>query len=139
MAIQLKGLDRVIKKLDKLSNIKTRDIMEEVAEITTKGIQQEAQKFSDTSYMYVNKVEVRDYGTSCFIDVGLSNDNAQFELWKPLWFQHWGFNDYGLNFTGQYYINNHKSWFEEAIAKQEQKALKAIKQKTQAKIREALA
>ncbi len=78
MGIQIKGLNSLLKKLDNVSNIKTKEIMEEVAEGATKAIQEEAKKFSDTSYLYAGEVEVRDYGLSCFIDVGFSSEKNSF-------------------------------------------------------------
>ena len=113
--------------------------MEEVAEGATKAIQEEAKKFSDTSYLYAGEVEVRDYGLSCFIDVGFSSEKTPFELWKPLWFQHWGFRDYGLNFQGDYYIANNKMWFESAIKNYEEQAKREIKEKLRAEVRKVLA
>lgn len=139
MGIQLKGIDSLLRKLDKVSNIKTKDILQDVAKDVTGAIKEEAQKFSDTSYLYAGEVEVRDYGISCFIDVGFSSDTIPFELWKPLWFQHWGFMDYGLNFNGQYYISNNKMWFNSAIQSVEKQTIKKIKDKTKAEIRKALA
>ena len=139
MGIQIKGLNSLLKKLDNVSNIKTKKIMEEVAEGATKAIQEEAKKFSDTSYLYAGEVEVRDYGISCFIDVGFSSEKTPFELWKPLWFQHWGFRDYGLNFQGDYYIANNKMWFESAIKNYEAQAKREIKEKLRAEVRKVLA
>lgn len=139
MGIQIKGLNSLLKKLDNVSNIKTKEIMEEVAEGATKAIQEEAKKFSDTSYLYAGEVEVRDYGLSCFIDVGFSSEKTPFELWKPLWFQHWGFRDYGLNFQGDYYIANNKMWFESAIKNYEEQAKREIKEKLRAEVRKVLA
>lgn len=137
MGIELKGLEKVLKKLDNLSAIKGIEIIEEVAENTSNAIKNKAKKISDTSYLYVGKVKVRDYGTTCFIDIGLSSETTPFELWKPLWFQHWGFKDYGLNFTGQYYITKHQNWFTDAVNSYEKQAIKAVKEKTRTKIREA--
>lgn len=137
MGIELKGLNRLLTKLDNVSKVSTAKILEEVAESTADAIKDSAKQFSDTAYQYAGTVEVRKYGLSSFIDVGFSSDNTPFELWKPLWFQHWGFNDYGLNFTGQFYISNNKNWFEEAINKHEKQAIKAIKTKTLGEIRKA--
>ena len=113
--------------------------MKDVAEGATNAIQEEAKRFSDTSYLYTGEVEVRDYGLSCFIDVGFSSEKTPFELWKPLWFQHWGFRDYGLNFQGDYYIANNKMWFDSAIKNYEEQAKREIKEKLRAEVRKVLA
>lgn len=138
MGVTLKGLDNLLNKLDKLSNISTRDIIEEVADGTSIAIKEEARKFSDTSYLYCGKAKVREYGISCFIDVGFSTDNTPFELWKPLWFQHWGFYDHGLNFSGQFYVSNNRLWFDTAVKGYEKKAKREIKKKLQSKVRKVI-
>lgn len=137
MAIELKGLARVLSKLDNLEKVDGKAILEEVAKDTSEAIQKEAKKVSDTAYQYAGEVEVRTYGLSCFIDVGFSSDKVPFEQWKPLWFQHWGFKDYGLNFSGQYFIANHQGWFEDAVNKHEAKAIRKIKDKAKKKLKEA--
>ena len=136
MAIELKGLNNVMKKLDNLSNIKTKDVVKGVADSMQEAIKDGA-SFSDGA-SYIGEVEVRDYGLSCYIDVGLSNDNAPWELWKPLWFQHWGFHDHGLNFSGQYYITSHKNWFEETVNSHAEKMEQELKQQLRKKVKGAL-
>lgn len=126
MAIEIRGMNNLLKKLDNLSNLKTKEIVKEVANSTAEAVKEGA-SWSEASHL-AGEVKVRDFGLTCYIDVGFSSDKVPFEQWKSLWFQHWGFNDYGLNFTGQFYINNHKNWFEDTInehAKAKQKELKA--------------
>ncbi|MGL5152978.1 MAG: hypothetical protein ACRC7N_20665 [Clostridium sp.] len=138
MGVKLKGLDRLMKKLNNMSDIKTKDIVKDVAKDAEKSIKARAERFSDTSYLHVGTVEVRDYNLSCFVDVGFSSDNVPFELWKSLWFQHWGFFNHGLNFTGQMYIQNNQLWFNEAVSEFENQALLKLKEKTRKKVRKAL-
>jgi len=135
MTVSIKGLDRLIKKLNDISNIETKEILNEVSKEVEESIRNEAKKFTDTSYLYVGKVETRDYGLSCFIDIGLTSDKHPFELWKSLWFQQWGFFNYGLNFSGQIYINNHQLWFDNSIMGVEKQVKKKIKAKLQQEIR----
>lgn len=136
--MSIKGINNLIKKLDKISNIETKHIVKKVATEIQKEIKSEAKKFSDTSYLYVKEVDVRDYGLSCFIDVGLSSKDTPFELWKPLWFQHWGFFNYGWNFKGQYYIKNNQLWFDKAVARAEGNIKLQLKQELRKEVRKAL-
>lgn len=136
MALELRGVDALIKKLDKLKNIDTTKVINEVADETAKAIQSEAKKVSNTSYMYAGKVEVRNYGLSCFIDVGFSSAKEPFENWKSLWFQNWGFRDYGLNFRGQYFIANYQNWFTDAVNSNEKQIINKIKIKAKKQITE---
>lgn len=134
MSIKIDGIDRLIKKLDKLSHIETEKAIEDVAETVEKAIRAEAKKFSDTSYLYIGKSKKRKYGMSCYIDIGFHKDNAPFELWKPLWFQNWGYWDKGLNFNGNIYISNHQLWFDEAIKSVEKDAQRNLKNKIKEEI-----
>lgn len=88
--------------------------------------------------MYVGKGEIRKYGLSSYIDVGFGKDDANFDLWKPLWFQQWGYFDKGLNFKGDFFIANHQFWFDEAIKKSEGEIKKKLKDKLKNEIKKAL-
>lgn len=139
MGVSVKNLNRLVKKIDKLTNVKTKEVVKQVADNMLDEISKKGNEISDDKAGdYVGYASIRDYGLSCYMDVGFNSELYPFASWKSLWFQQWGFNDYGLNFTGQYYINNHKGWFDEAINTQEEKAIKALKQKTHEKIKEAL-
>lgn len=136
--IKIDVLDRLIKKLDKLSHIETEKAIEEVAKDVEEAIRDKAKTFSDTSYLYVGQSEKRKYGMSCYIDVGFHNDNADFDKWKSLWFQNWGYFDYGWNFDGQIYIKTHQLWFNEAVKSIEKDAQKKLKEKIRKEIKGAL-
>lgn len=138
MAIEIKGINSILKKLNKLSSIETDKAIVEVAEDLRKNISDAAKEFSDTSYMYVGKGEIRKYGLSSYIDVGFGKDDANFDLWKPLWFQQWGYFDKGLNFKGDFFIANHQFWFDEAIKKSEGEIKKKLKDKLKNEIKKAL-
>lgn len=79
MAFEISGINRVLKKLDKISNINTQKAVEDVATDMENKIKEKAKAFSDTSYLYISKCEPRIYGKSCFVDVGLKNDNAPWD------------------------------------------------------------
>lgn len=136
--IKIDGLDKIFKKLDKLSHIETEKAVEEVAKDVESAIRNKAKTFSDTSYMYVGQSEKRKYGKSCYIDVGFHKDNADFEKWKSLWFQNWGYFDYGWNFSGQIYIQQHQLWFNEAVQSIGKETQKKLKEKIRQEIKGAL-
>lgn len=138
MAIEIKGINNLLKKLNKLSSIETDKAIIEVAEDLRKNISNAAKEFSDTSYMYVGKGEIRKYGLSSYIDVGFSKEDAAFDLWKPLWFQQWGYFDKGLNFKGDFFIANHQFWFDEAIKNSENEIKNKLKNKIKSEIKKAL-
>ena len=91
MAFEIQGVDKLINKLNKISNLEAKEVIEDVAKDVEIAIVNEARKFSDTEYLYIGRCDVRDYGSSYFVDIGLKNDIVDFELWKGLWYHNWGY------------------------------------------------
>lgn len=139
MSSEIKGLDRLIKKLDKLSRIESKQAVEEVGKLVEKQIRASASSFSDTEYRHIAKCEARDYGSSYFVDVGLKNDKVPFELWKGLWFHNWGYRNMGRGgiYNGMY-INMHVMWFDSAVQQVGPTAKRQLKAKLQAEVKAAL-
>lgn len=111
MAFEIQGVDKVINKLNKISNIAAKEVIEDVAQDVETAIVNEARKFSDTEYLYIGKCDIRDYGSSYFVDVGLKNDIVDFELWKGLWYHNWGYTHWK---SGEM-ITPHVMWFNNSI------------------------
>lgn len=111
MAFEIQGVDKLINKLNKISNIKAKEVIEDIAKDVETAIVNEARKFSDTEYLYIGKCDVRDYGSSYFVDIGLKNDTVDFELWKGLWYHNWGYTHWK---SGEV-ITSHVMWFENAV------------------------
>ena len=139
MALQINGINNLINKLNNLSSIETKKIVEEVAEDVKKSIITKASSFSDTGYMHIDTCDVRNYKSSCFIDVGLKGDNAPFDLWKNLWFHQWGYFNKGLNFgENGPYLSMHRLWFDEAVKESEAEVKKKLKDKLKQEVRRAM-
>ncbi|WP_394887033.1 hypothetical protein [Clostridium butyricum] len=111
MAFEIQGVDKLINKLNKISNIVAKEVIEDVAKDIEVAIVSEARKFSDTEYLYIGKCDVRDYGSSYFVDVGLKNDTIDFELWKGLWYHNWGYTHWK---SGEMIIP-HVMWFNNSV------------------------
>lgn len=111
MAFEIQGVDKLINKLNKISNIKVKEVIEDVAKDVETAIVNEARKFSDTEYLYIGKCDVRDYGSSYYVDIGLKNDTVDFELWKGLWYHNWGY----AHWKSGEMITTHVMWFENSI------------------------
>ncbi|MBN1055686.1 hypothetical protein DVW05_10065 [Clostridium botulinum] len=135
MSIEIKGINNILKKLDKLSKIETKEAVQDVAKDVEKAIQNKANVFSE-KYKCVKACEPRCYGNSSYIDVGLKSSEYNFEEWKELWYQNYGFDDYGWNFTGQYHITSHLMWFDEAIMEIENDIKKKLKNKLKEQIKQ---
>lgn len=136
MAIQIQGMDKLIQKLNKISNLEAREIIEDVANDVQEAIVNKAKEFSTDEYKHVGKAEIRDYGTSYFVDIGLSGNLSSFEQYKGLWFHQWGYHNWGRNgiYKGMY-MSMHIMWFNQAVSSVEKQALEKIKRKVRAEIR----
>lgn len=136
MSIDIKGIDTLIKKLDKLSRIESKKAVEEAAEIMLNSIKDGA-SFSNAA-KYAGKCDIRDYNSSFFLDIGFKSDEVDFEEWKELWFHNWGYFNKGWNFTGQYYINMHQMWFNRAVQAAENEVERKIKARLKEEIRNCM-
>lgn len=137
MALTLKGIDTLVGKLNKLSNIESKKAVSEAAKDLEEAIRGEAQKFSGEQYQFIGQVAERNNGLSYFVDVGLNNDKVAFEEWKGLYYQNYGFHNEGLGgiFNGAM-VTSHVMWFENAVKSAEKQALAKVKAKLQKEIRE---
>lgn len=125
MAFEIQGIDKLINKLNKISNIEAKEVIEDIAKDVETAIVNEARKFSDTEYLYIGKCDVRDYGSSYYVDVGLNNDTVDFELWKGLWYHNWGYTHWK---SGEM-INPHVMWFDNLISSEQNYIKGKIKSK----------
>lgn len=138
MTITIKGINSLSNKLNKLSNVKAKNSVKEVAKFVEKELRNEASKFSTRSDM-IGEVEEREYRNgNYYIEVGLKNRYESWEEWKHLYFHHYGYNQKIWGKDSNLYTNTHQFWFTNAIDNIDQKALKELKKKIQAEIKEAL-
>lgn len=108
----IKGLDKLMKKLESLTDLDTQTIVEDCGEKLRKSIQNEAREFSDEEYQYILKGQTKVYNTnSASIQVGLLNTEANFDDYKGLYFNNYGFE---LWKNGKYYAP-HLGWFDTAV------------------------
>lgn len=108
----IKGLDKLIKKLDDLTDLGVDKIVEDCGEKLRKSIQKEAMNFSDEEYQYILKGQTKIYSNNtASIQVGLLNTQANFEDYKGLYFNNYGFE---LWKNGKFYAP-HIGWFDTAV------------------------
>lgn len=139
MSLKIDGINNFINKLNKLSNIETKKAVKSVAGDLENAIKTKAKEISDTSYLYVGQAEERNSGLSYFIDIGFSNKTVDFELWKSLWFQNWGYFNHGWNFSGQIYVKKYQLWFNEAVKNEQSNIQKKLKESLRREVQGALA
>ena len=108
----IKGLDKLIKKLDDLTDLGVENIINDCGNKLKNKIQDEARTFSDTEYQYILVGETKIYGNnSGKVSIGLLNTKANFEDYKGLYFNNYGFE---LWKNGKYYAP-HIGWFDTAV------------------------
>lgn len=108
----IKGLDKLIKKLDDLTDLGVENIINDCGNKLKNKIQDEARTFSDTEYQYILVGETKIYGNnSGKVSIGLLNTKANFEDYKGLYFNNYGFE---LWKNGKYYAP-HVGWFDIAV------------------------
>nr|DAK74117.1 MAG TPA: hypothetical protein [Caudoviricetes sp.] len=138
MTITIKGINSLSNKLNKLSNVKAKNSVKEVAKFVEKELRNEASKFSTRSEL-IGEVEEREYKNgNYYIEVGLKNSYESWEEWKHLYFHHYGYNQKIWGKDSNLYNKTHQFWFTNAIDNIDQKALKELKKKMQEEIRNAL-
>lgn len=139
MGITIKGINSLTNKLNKLSNIKAKNAIEEVAKEVENSLKNEASKFSNDGYKHIGKANTREYSNgNYFVEVGLKNDSVPFDEWKNLYFHNYGYNQFLFGKDTGKFTNMHQFWFTNAIDNMEQSVLKEIKEKLRKEIRDAI-
>lgn len=128
----IKGLDKLMKKLESLTDLDTQTIVEDCGEKLRKSIQNEAREFSDEEYQYILKGQTKIYNSnSASIQVGLLNTEANFEDYKGLYFNNYGFE---LWKNGKYYAP-HIGWFDTAVENAKKEIITDMKEQLKNEIK----
>lgn len=128
----IKGLDKLMKKLESLTDLDTQTIVEDCGEKLRKSIQNEAREFSDEEYQYILKGQTKIYNSnSASIQVGLLNTEANFEDYKGLYFNNYGFE---LWKNGKYYAP-HIGWFYTAVENAKKEIITDMKEQLKNEIK----
>lgn len=128
----IKGLDKLMKKLESLTDLDTQTIVEDCGEKLRKSIQNEAKEFSDEEYQYILKGQTKIYNSnSASIQVGLLNTEANFEDYKGLYFNNYGFE---LWKNGKYYAP-HIGWFDTAVENAKKEIITDMKEQLKNEIK----
>ena len=140
MALEISGINRLLKELNNLQNIDIKDDVVEVANDMRDSIRKKASEFSKKGYKCIATCEPRCYkNTNCFVDIGLKNDKAPWEEWKELYFHNFGYADKGLGnrFKGMM-ITTHILWFDDAVNIAAKSSQEKLKKKVKEKVHKAL-
>lgn len=129
MGITIKGVDNLINKLNKLSNIETKETVMEVAKDMSSAIKEACPRKSSGAKAEVGLIETRQYASGTYIDVGLSSSKSDWNKIKGAYY-----NNYGWNSGGKHH-GPHIGWFDNAVAKESSKVKAKLKKKLQDEIK----
>lgn len=113
----LKEFDRMMNNFEdlKITAMKqSKRIVTRGAEIVLAQQKKDAPKNSGKSYKALKITETKLYKTSVYAKIGIGSDN--WEQTKALWFQHFGYFNYGLGgiFNGMF-IAVHAGWMNKSF------------------------
>lgn len=139
MSVEIKGLDALVNKLNRLSNIKGKQAVEMVASEVLTTIRGSANTFSNEAYQHIGMCDKRAYESgSYFVEIGLKNDYAPFDSWKNLWFQNWGYHQYYYGHPTGKFTSIHVGWFNNAVNSIEDQAIQKMKSQLRKEIKACL-
>lgn len=138
MAFEVSGINRILKKLNNLQNINIKDDVVKIANDMRDSIRDKAAEFSKKGYKCIATCEPRCYRNNCFVDVGLKNDKAQWNEWKELYFQNFGYRQFYYGKDLGYITTKHVLWFDNAVNQAAKEIQNQLKKKLKEKVKNAL-
>ena len=128
MNISIKGVDRLLNKLDRLNHIRAMQALEEVSHMVIDEIKAACPKDSGAAAASVGISDKRDYKLSAYMDIGLSRKTGPWDSWKGAYFQNYGYHNWGRGgiYHGKY-VFVHQMWFENVANSIKGEAGKRIK------------
>ena len=121
MGLEVKGLDRLISRLDELSNVPTQygvQITREAANQALEVMQEEAYKRTGESAKALAIVDKREYTGSAYYEIGINRSN-----WKStrgIYFHNFGFKSR----KGTLWMNNAHTRINKEVKKEIRRKLK---------------
>jgi len=117
MAIDIKGLDRILRNLDYLdvdTKKSTKKAIDKALEDTLPILKENSPEDSGQSrnHLSIEGKGAKTYRKSTWGKMGITSEN--WEQTKSLWFNHHSFYNHGLNFNGQFKIDKNVGFFDRA-------------------------
>ena len=134
MGIEIKGINTLIKKLDKLSKIEMEEAVQNAAEILTEEFKSSCPKDTGKAREVIGVCAVRKStvkGKFYFADIGLGG-NADFNDYKGAYFQNYGY----FNARAKKQVTNHVGWFNDAYSAAQPRIAKQIKEAIKKEVKE---
>ena len=121
MSVQFDGIDDLMSTIENLGNIGTRagkKAIQSGCKIVLEQMKKDAPKDDGDSILpsqnaahgadFLDLQEIKLRPNYVYGAVGIGSKN--WEQTKQFWFQHYGFEDMGLNFRGKPFIKKHTGW-----------------------------
>ncbi|NFO41105.1 hypothetical protein FDB42_13575 [Clostridium botulinum] len=131
MSIQIKGINNLINRIGKLSNIETEKAVISVAKDIEKAVKEKASTFSNNADE-IKAFEPKKFGNSTYIDVGLKSSESDWDKIKGMYFNNYGYHPRG----GTTYIDNHIMWFDETVQSKEDEIKAKLKNELKKQVKE---
>lgn len=128
MGIETKGFDELIRKLEDMGTkgvlVAKKGVLSG-ANIVLEQQKKDAPKDDGDSAEALSIGQVAKYKTGVYAKIGITKDN--WERTKPLYFQHFGYNNKGWNMSKKpKLVVRHVGWMNRSFEKVEERAKQAI-------------
>lgn len=135
--LSIEGLDAILKTLDDLGKVGDKIGVDGVKKAMSPGldiIKAKAPKDTEESRNHLKITKVKKY-KSGGVWGGMGIDSSNWEECKPLWYQHWGYDNYGGN-TRAYrgHVTTNQGWFDEATDSSKDTILSTLEKELTAEI-----
>ena len=124
MAVKIDGLNDIFGVMDSLGDVGKkagRKAIKNGLDVTLEQLKNDApvDKYKSRNKLSIQHIRANKDG-SAWGACGIGSKN--WSDTKQLWFQNYGFENYGLNFTGQHRIENNVGWIDKSFKKVQKKA-----------------
>lgn len=123
--LRIDGIDELIDHFSKIERkgFISIDSLQNGADELKKGIQNDTPKKTGTASECVEVQNKIDKKTLKVVDVGFDSTfgDSDWEKWKGVWYNHWGFNLHMYGCPTERYVDKHKGWFDKSVKKNKAK------------------
>ncbi|NFT93936.1 hypothetical protein FDF86_16535 [Clostridium botulinum] len=131
MSIQIKGINNLINRIGKLSNIESEKVVVETAKDMEKAIKEKANTFSENADE-IKAFEPKKFGNSTYIDVGLKSSESDWDKIKGMYFNNYSYHPRG----GATLVDSHIMWFDETVMTKEDEIKAKLKNELKKQVKE---
>lgn len=139
MNIDISGINSLLNKLQRLENVNFQQEIKQIGDIVIKQMQSVTPVNTGLAQSCIGVSDMINMRMGFIMKVGLSPKTAPWDDWKGVYFQNYGYHNWGQN--GRYkgvFVDAHLGWFTEFEQSISDEVKKTIKFYLQQKIREII-